>query len=317
LYEPKDIVFDFQNKRTDLKANGYGYSYMEQAIAIISSFINAVQYNRNMFTENSVPKGILAFEGSNISEAQLKELARYWRASFSGPRGQHKIAFLQNKPIWQALVPSNKDLEFNQYIQMMASFLCSIYSIDPAELGLRLNQAQNVLNENQGAKIAFSKDRGLRTLLGFAQNFYNKIISKNKARGWHNYEMYFTGINERDIEGMQGIDEREIKSWKTINEKRKEKDLPPIEGGEIIADPTYYQNYQRIQMSKELGESGSDTGGGFGGGAGSDNGDGSGSGESAAMDADVGLTDEELEEMTAGLFKSEDGKKRVKVTFTL
>jgi len=45
------------------------------------------------------------------------------------------------------------------------------------------------------------------------------------------------------------VDEKQTQVFMTINEKRKEKDMPPIKGGDVIANPTFIQNVQGMAFS--------------------------------------------------------------------
>ena len=88
---------------------------------------------------------------------------------------------------------------------MLASWICAIHGIDPQEMGIRLNQAQNVLNENNEAKIAYSKDRGLKSLLGFHTSWLTNIIER--VPEWKDYRVEFTGLESKSQMSMLEVDD--------------------------------------------------------------------------------------------------------------
>ena len=165
---------------------------------------------------------------------------------FRGIKGMWKTPFLQGNAKWNNIAPNNRDMEFNQYTQILASWICAVHGIDPAELGVKFNQSQNVMFENQEAKLNYSADRGLKDLLFFHQSWMNKLMAM--VPEWEEYYIGFTGIAARDQMAELEVDEKQTKTYMTINEKRKEKDLPEIEGGDIISDQTFLQNKQGAAM---------------------------------------------------------------------
>lgn len=67
-YPEGTLVFDYQNPRTDLRFSAYGYSYVAQAIDLITGSINAFTYNAGFFTENKLPRGMLLLDGNANQE---------------------------------------------------------------------------------------------------------------------------------------------------------------------------------------------------------------------------------------------------------
>ena len=203
---------------------------IEQAIDFITSYLFATAYNREFFNVSAQPKGFITFEGNEYDRESLEELRREWIAMFSGVKGLWRTPFLQQNAKWQSVAPSNRDMEFNQYLQVLAGWICAIYKIDPAEMGQRLAQAQNVLSENNEAKIAYSKDRGLADLLSFREKIYMRLLMCDPEWG-QKYRLRFTGIDPIDKKGESELEEAHIRTYMTVNELRAEKDLEPDEYG--------------------------------------------------------------------------------------
>lgn len=243
-----DLIFYYSNRRTEIEKKGYGWSFLEQSIDIISAWIFGMTYNKEFFNTSSQPKGILTFSGDQLDQAQIEELQRQWISMFRGVKGMWKTPFLQYDAKWQNLAPTNRDMEFNEYIQILSSWIYAIHGTDSQEIGIRLNQAQSVLNDNQEAKISFSKSRALRDLLTSLSTIYTKII--DRIPKWEKYMLSFTGLEAKDQAAESDVDGKQVKSYKTLNEKRAEKDEPPLPYGDIVLDPQYIQHVQAMEAMK-------------------------------------------------------------------
>lgn len=265
-FTDEEIIFDFMNKRSSIHFGLYGMSPIEQAIDFITSYLFATAYNKEFFNTSAQPKGFITFEGNEFDRESLEELRKEWIAMFSGVKGLWRTPFLQQNAKWQSVAPSNRDMEFNQYLQVLAGWICAIYRIDPVEMGQRLAQAQNVLNENNEAKIAYSKDRGLFDLLSFKEKLYWRLL--NLTDWGQKYKLKFTGISPIDKKGESDLDEAHTKTYLTVNELRAEKDLPPDEYGDIILNPTYIQYRQAKEQQAAMAEQ---QGGGYNEGGQDDN----------------------------------------------
>jgi hypothetical protein len=260
-----DMVFFYSNRRTNIRQRGYGYSFLEMCIDIITSWLFGMAYNKEFFNTSSQPKGFLSFDGENIEQTQLEELQRQWGAMFRGIKGMWKTPFLQYNAKWNNMAPSNRDMEYNQYIQMLASWIFAIHGTDSQEVGIRLNQAQNVLSENVESKIAFSHDRGLKFQLTNIAQVHNLVIWKQEE--WKDFIIVPTGLEARNQKAEVEVDNQQVKTYMTLNDKRKEKDLPPDPYGDIILDPQYIQyrtQKEQMEMQKQQQEQyGDEDGQGF------------------------------------------------------
>lgn len=242
-----DIIFYYMNRRADILTRGYGYSYIEMCIDIITAWLFGMAYNKEFFNTSSMPKGFIAFSGDKVDQSSLEELQRQWISMFRGIKGMWRTPFLQYDAKWVPISQSNKDMEYNQYLQILSAWICAVHGIDAMELGMRMNYSGNVLNENQEVRLAYSKDRGLKDLLFTHQTWLNKIMSF--VPEWKDYKIVFTGTEVRDKMSELEVDEKQTQVFMTINEKRKEKDMPPIKGGDVIANPTFIQNVQGMAFS--------------------------------------------------------------------
>ena len=132
---------------------------------------------------------------------------------------------------------------------------------DPAEAGLRFNQAQNVLSENQDAKQLFSKNRGLNQLLGDFAFIVNKWLRMSGYPFAKDFKFRFNALTTEDKGFEADLVKKKIETYMEVNEIRKEMGLPPLENGNIILNSVYLQAKQAAEMQQQ-GEGGED-GSGF------------------------------------------------------
>lgn len=238
----KDMIFDVRQKRSDVRYWGEGYSPLEQAMWVITGFLNGLAYNSEAFNKSTIPKIALAFEDRQYTEDQLIDLQDQWLANFQGYQGVWRIPLLRGKVNSIDLYKSARDMEYMRWLEFVGALILSIMGIDGQEIGLRFQQATNVLNENPEAKMKFSKSRGLIDILTAQEGIFNKLLI---MMGWANrYYFEFTGLNPEDREANERLRTQAVKHYKTVDEVRAENDLPPLpdKKGELILDTTYFQS---------------------------------------------------------------------------
>jgi hypothetical protein len=86
---------------------------------------------------------------------------------------------------------------------------------------------------NQGERVAFSQDKGLRPLLVHIQTLINDYVVQ---RIDPNFQFEFVGLNIGDEKSELEKIEKQVKTYKTINEIRAEHDLKPIGSADKIKD---------------------------------------------------------------------------------
>jgi hypothetical protein len=207
-------------------------------------------YNKEQFNTSSQPFGAWIFKGENLGQEELESMQREWMKMFQGIKGLWRTPFLQFDARWQPIRPPNKDMEFNQYLQILAGWMCAVYGIDSSELGFRFNQSGNIMGENVEQKLVYSKDRGLKDLLFFISKIINVLI--DLVPEWDRYRFTFTGIEgAKDQKAQVEIDDMKTRTYLTINELRAEKDLDPIENGDVLRDSSWLNLVTQKEMMKQ------------------------------------------------------------------
>lgn len=113
VYDEWEMAFGVRNPRTDILANGYGFSEIEMLVSTISAHINAETYNRKFFSQGSAIKGVLVFEGS-VPPDQLENFRRQWHQQVSGVNNAWKTPIMamgkDSKLNWQSMHSTNREM---------------------------------------------------------------------------------------------------------------------------------------------------------------------------------------------------------------
>jgi hypothetical protein len=273
-FREDDIIYDLANELNDIRYYKQGISVTEKANLAITAFINSLTFNSHGLARGAIPKIAIAMgKDSGYNTEELEDAQDEWAANFSSMDGQWNIPLLNGDAKVLQLLPNARDMEYQKYMEFTGALICSIMGVDASELGLRLNQAQAVLSENQDAKQLFSKNRGVRDMLGgfaYIANKFLDISGYSFARDW---TFKFNGIDTTDKGFEADLRKKDVETYKTVNELRAELDMKPIEGGDILLNPAYLQAKQLESMG--------------GGGASSDGGE----------EEDLNFSDEDIEDV--------------------
>jgi hypothetical protein len=253
FYTSDELLFDFQNPRTDLHYSFYGYSYVEQAIDLVTSVINAFTYNSGFFTENKLPRGMLLIDG-NSSQETINMIEEYLSEVMSGTSGQWRVPILPSGfdkgagasgIRWQNLAGTNKEMEFQGWIDFLISGVASIFSCALEDLGIHSQKAQPLWENSKEPEIRSTKSLILGDMLSFLQSYLNRIVEKVDP----DCKIEFVGYERDDPKQILELDKGEIESYKTLNEKREEKGLKRLENSwaDIPMNPHAVQLYQGEQ----------------------------------------------------------------------
>jgi hypothetical protein len=259
VYTRDELAFGVRNPRTDIYIEGYGYGELEQLMTIVTSHLYAEDYNRRIFSQGSMPRGILNFRGDTMTPDQLEGFRRQWRSNLEGVENAFRTPILQTEQgiDWIDLHPTNRDMEYGQWLEYLLKVTCAVFLIDPAELNFDLHGgvSQTPLFEGSAEwKLKASRDRGLRPLLRFVAKLINKhIIDKIDD----NFVFDFMGLDELTEMEKHELRKEQATSYMTLNEIRRAEDLPDVANGDIIMNPTYIQAMQvgaQIKAQKDQAE---------------------------------------------------------------
>lgn len=252
-FYPWELCFGARNPSTNIYSNGYGRSELEDMIQTITAILNADTYNANFFRVGSAPKGILKYSG-NINPNTVEDFRRQWTAQVAGVMNMHKIPMINaDKLDFINTSQNNKDMEFAKFQEFLIKISCAMYKIDPAEVGFPMQgtAAPSGLGGDGGTKekLKYSRSKGLKPLLRKVEKWMNKYVVSQLDPA---YELKFVGIEDGDDEDAEI--ERDIKAvsnWMTLNEVRAKRNLPPVENGDVVLNPTYLQAMGMAQQGDQ------------------------------------------------------------------
>ena len=300
-YTTDTMIFDFQNPRTDIYKSQYGYSYVEQAVDLITNIINAFIYNSGNFTENKLPKGMLLLQGDASAE-QVEEMEDYIAEIMSGgPVNQWRIPIIpaggKDSSLEWKVMNANREMEFQAWMDYLTSAVLALFGCSADELGIQSQKSQAMFENGGADRMAASKSALLGDMLGFLESYLNKIVKKLNP----DYVLEFVGYEKDNPNTIADLDEKECRTWKSVNEKRAEKGLDPIDLSKIENGADIPMNVQLVQLLQaqqtNAGMDGGDMGG-FGDDSESDE-------ENEPFDGMEEETPEQSEENNGDVFEEE------------
>lgn len=180
-YAADELSYAIRNPRTDIMANGYGYSELEILIETVTALLNSDSYNSRYFTQNSLPEGILSVVG-NLSQANLDAFRRSWNAQVSGVTNAWKVPIIatpDGKGVsFTPFKLSNKDMQFAEYQNWLLTIACAIYQIDPKEIGfdIKMGGGSSLSSGSDLPTLQQSQSKGFSPLMTFLETYINEAI---------------------------------------------------------------------------------------------------------------------------------------------
>lgn len=219
VYYPWELAFATRNKNTDIYRNGYGESELETLVSIVTWLLYGMEYNGNFFKNGSNPRGFLNIKSGLGGQDNINDFRETWRHMMTGPNNNHKIPVFEGVDMeWTDLQGTNKDMEFNVWIEFLMIMFCAVYTIDPSEMGWNFKQASQVFGQDgQKERLSHSREKGLKPLLAFLQKFFTKyIVSEINPE----FEWVFTGVDLEDEEAKVKNIDAALKAGITSFEKQ-------------------------------------------------------------------------------------------------
>ena len=262
VYTAQNMIFDFENPRTDIYHSMYGYSYVEQAVDLVTSTINTFTYNAGNFTENKLPKGMLLIDG-DASPETIDQMEDYIAEIMSGaPLNQWRIPIIPSgQPKgegggikWQSLNGTSREMEFSQWLDYLTSGIVAMFGCSMDELGIQSQKSQAMFENGGGDRIKASKGLILGDILSFLESYFNRIIEKINP----DYTMQFVGYEIEDPSKVFDNEEKEGRTRTTVNELRERNGQKPLDLNEIDnpadlpMNPQLIQAWQSIQANKQM-----------------------------------------------------------------
>jgi hypothetical protein len=256
-FKANEMAWEVHNPRTDITVGRYGYPELEIALNHLQYHENTEIFNARYFAQGGTTRGLLHIKtGTEQSNQALANFRREWTAMFSGINGAWKIPVITAEDVnFVNMTQSSKDMEFEKWLNYLINVICSIFSIDPAEInfpnrGGATGHAGNTLNEGSTKeKNRSSKDKGLEPLLQFIEDCINKYIVSQFG---DNYVFNFVGGDAQTEHEIIDILAAKAAIGYTINDIRKELGQSPIEGGDVILAGVHVQRLGQLMQEEQM-----------------------------------------------------------------
>jgi hypothetical protein len=181
-YTEDDLAFAIRNPRTDINYTDFGMSELETLIEIVTGIVNGIKYNTSYFSSSNLPQGVLSIVGKYKDE-HLKAFQRHWKTLTEGAAGKWAVPVMASEDgqgfNWTPFKNSNRDMEFNQFLEFLFNIACAVYQIDPNEVGFKSwtsNTGGMSQSDNTAEKNDMSKDKGFVPLMTFLSDTFNSEI---------------------------------------------------------------------------------------------------------------------------------------------
>jgi hypothetical protein len=224
FFGDEDLVFKNFNPQNFADSNGYCYSPLELAIINVTNHLNVENYNANFFTHGYAARGVLHLKGT-VTQSQLANFRRQFYNTISGTQHAWRtpiVAGLDDVQ-WVPMSGSAKEMEYINFNNHLMRVVCSMFQIDPVELGLDYLVSATGRSPSQQAnneyKIAYSRERGLYPILMFLEDMINsEIIPAIDPEFSNKYIFTFTGYTDETPQTEIAQMQAEIATYKSMND---------------------------------------------------------------------------------------------------
>lgn len=248
-YTGDELAYLVRNPRSSVRTYRYGLPEIEILMNTITAHIWAEQYNQRQFAQGSTIPGLINIKGK-IPQGQLELIRKQWQAMISGVQNAWRTPIVNAEGLdWIQLRGTNIEMGFQLWIEYLIKVTCSLYNMDPSEIGFDLRGGlgqQPMFMTNNEAQQKVSRDQGLSPLLRFLEDGINRHLV------WpidDRYEIAFLGLDAKTEEQAAQLRMQQVQNTHTLNEVRALEDLPPVPGGDIVLNPVYQGAMaQRAQM---------------------------------------------------------------------
>lgn len=230
-YTEDELCYAIRNPRTDIYTVDFGMSELETLMEIVTGIMNGIRYNTSYFSESHLPQGVLSIIG-NYKDEHLEAFKRHWKTLTSGAAGKWAVPVMVTKDgqgfNFTPFKTSNRDMEFNEFLEFLFNITCAVYQIDPNEVGFKSWTSSNSMSasDNTEVKIDSSKDKGFIPLMQFLANTFNsEVIDRIDDE----FALEWVGLDEEDADKKLERDKMNLEMGKiTVAEIRKRDDMEEI-----------------------------------------------------------------------------------------
>lgn len=255
-FAPGELCFGIRRPRTDVRSNGYGHPELTEMLEVMSGLLFGFTHNLNWFRQGG-PRGMLAVMGPmhpqkfRALQRSLMFMARgvqnAWRMVVANPQGEGADVK------WVPFGVSNKEMEFAEWINACFRLMCSLWQIDPTEVGFYYaseGQRASMFEASPEAKLKAGKDKGLGPLATAIVSWLNKYIVHRLNP---DLEVEFLGLGAMSEKDRADLNKTLVESTHTVNEVRalENQGEDPNGLGNLILNPQYIAAYNAKKQQEQ------------------------------------------------------------------
>ncbi|MBI1207420.1 MAG: phage portal protein [Azospirillum sp.] len=181
-YTRDQLIYEPRNPRTDVRLAGYGLGETELLVRLVTGFLNAMTHNINGFDQNAIPRGMLHLSGDYSTE-DMSAFKRYWNAMVRGVSNAWSLPVMvskdqESKASFEKFGVEFDEMMFAKWMTFLTSMICAIYGMAPDEINFESfsSQASALSGSDTAEKLASSKDKGLRPLMGYFEAIFSDFV---------------------------------------------------------------------------------------------------------------------------------------------
>ena len=133
----------------------YGLAPLQVAAKHVNLDTAVSTFLRAYFANAGVPAGILKVTRRLNSQEEADSARAKWRSSFSGNRGWHGIAVLDEDAEYQQVAPSLKEMDASAITKVTETRICAVFGVPPILLGLESGLEHATYSNYEEARSAF------------------------------------------------------------------------------------------------------------------------------------------------------------------
>ncbi len=226
----REIVWFERNSRTD---SVYGRSPIQNLAETIQTLIYSTEANLEYFNDNSIPKGVLALEGSTVEE--IDAFKEQWESQQMTPdtagnwkKKMHNLPIVGKKPIFERFQFTNSEMELLEGQKWWAKLVWACFGVTSVELGYT-EDSKGLANQIVQSNVF--KKRSINPILRLeAYKINQEIVSEFE---FDDVEFKFLLFDVEEETKKATLYQLQIAAgYKSINEIRLEEGMEEVDWGE-------------------------------------------------------------------------------------
>lgn len=234
-------------RRYHPSSDWYGVPDFLPAAAAILGNVRASEFNISFFENRAVPDTVVIVEGGVLGEEDKEYVRKFFEEELRGATRQHKTLILETqgepgeRPPAIKVEPLSKSLQeghFLQYRKDNRDEIIRAHEVPPARVSII--ETANLGSGSGLVQYQIYKQTVVEPRQQMLQHFFNRrvIWDEEDGFGYTDWELRFVDLDLSDQEVRSRIDRRYLDARAvTINEVRRERGLPEVEGGDELWIP--------------------------------------------------------------------------------